>query len=173
MRAPRGGGLRGRPVGAADYVLLRRLHGDSRAAATLSAAGVVAPSRTRSLIARARRARHRPGLGLWLFHDGGGRFVGYCGLLPVRLAGRPAEIELLYAVMPRFWRRGHAGAMAAAVLRRADAAGLGAVVAFTLPHNHASRRVMAGQGFAPLGDIVHAGLRHVLYRRAGGYGRGS
>jgi ribosomal-protein-alanine N-acetyltransferase len=40
------------------------------------------------------------------------------------------------------------------------------VVAFTLPTNWASRRVMEKVGFTFERDIVHAGLRHVLYRIA-------
>lgn len=38
------------------------------------------------------------------------------------------------------------------------------LVAFTLPHNAASRRVMEKAGFAYERDTEHAGLPHVLYR---------
>ena len=44
--------------------------------------------------------------------------------------------------------------------------GLDRVVAFTLPDNVASRRVMAKAGFIYGRDIEHAGLPHVLYGRA-------
>jgi ribosomal-protein-alanine N-acetyltransferase len=37
------------------------------------------------------------------------------------------------------------------------------IVAFTLPHNKASRTVMDHCGFTYNRDIVHAGLPHVLY----------
>ena len=43
--------------------------------------------------------------------------------------------------------------------------GLLEIVAFTLPDNIASRRVMEKAGFRYERDIVHAGLPHVLYRR--------
>ena len=39
------------------------------------------------------------------------------------------------------------------------------VVAYTLPDNWASRRVMEKAGFAYERDVMHVGLRHVLYRR--------
>ena len=39
------------------------------------------------------------------------------------------------------------------------------LIAFTLPHNIASRRVMEKAGFTYEREIVHATLPHVLYRR--------
>jgi RimJ/RimL family protein N-acetyltransferase len=42
--------------------------------------------------------------------------------------------------------------------------GMSDLVAFTLPINQASRRVMEKIGFSFERDIVHAGLPHVLYR---------
>jgi len=76
-----------------------------------------------------------------------------------------AEVELGYAVIAEFWGRRRATEMAQAVL---DAGfgplALADVVAFTLPTNLASRRVMQHTGFLYERDIVHAGLPHVLYR---------
>jgi RimJ/RimL family protein N-acetyltransferase len=43
---------------------------------------------------------------------------------------------------------------------------LGEIVAFTLPNNVASRRVMEKTGFTYERQIVHVGLPHVLYRLA-------
>jgi RimJ/RimL family protein N-acetyltransferase len=43
--------------------------------------------------------------------------------------------------------------------------GLEEIVAFTLPHNVASRRVMEKVGFRYERDIEWAGLPHVLYRQ--------
>jgi ribosomal-protein-alanine N-acetyltransferase len=42
--------------------------------------------------------------------------------------------------------------------------GLDELVAFTLPANVRSRRVMEKAGLGYEKDIVHAGLPHVLYR---------
>jgi hypothetical protein len=43
--------------------------------------------------------------------------------------------------------------------------GLGSVVAYTLPHNIASRRVMEKLGLGYEREVVYADLPHVLYRR--------
>jgi RimJ/RimL family protein N-acetyltransferase len=40
------------------------------------------------------------------------------------------------------------------------------IVAYTMPDNRASRRVMEKLGFGFERDIVHAELPHVLYRRS-------
>jgi RimJ/RimL family protein N-acetyltransferase len=42
------------------------------------------------------------------------------------------------------------------------------VIALTLPHNAASRRVMEKAAFAYEADVLHAGLAHVRYRRSSG-----
>jgi RimJ/RimL family protein N-acetyltransferase len=46
--------------------------------------------------------------------------------------------------------------------------GVDELIAFTLPNNVASRRVMEKTGFVYERDIVHALLPHVLYRRRAG-----
>jgi RimJ/RimL family protein N-acetyltransferase len=80
------------------------------------------------------------------------------------LRGEP-EIELFYALRPAYFQRGLGTEMARAVV------GIGlrdlrlaSVVAFTLPDNVASRRVMEKVGMQYQGVIEHAGLPHVLYR---------
>ena len=40
------------------------------------------------------------------------------------------------------------------------------IVAMALPHNRGSRRVMEKTGFVYEREVIHAGLLHVLYRRA-------
>ena len=79
--------------------------------------------------------------------------------------GQP-EIEVAWTVVPERWGKGLATELGAASLEVAAGLGLDDIVAFTLPHNTASRRVMEKLGFvyektAPYkvyGD-------HVLYRR--------
>ena len=44
-----------------------------------------------------------------------------------------------------------------------DTMHLDRIVAFTLPHNKASRGVMENCGFTYNRDIIHANLPHVLY----------
>jgi RimJ/RimL family protein N-acetyltransferase len=67
--------------------------------------------------------------------------------------------------MPAFWGRGYAGELARTcarvgfeILGRAD------LVAFTLPTNDRSRRVMERVGFVYERDTIWADRPHVLYR---------
>jgi RimJ/RimL family protein N-acetyltransferase len=99
-----------------------------------------------------------------MFHKPDGEFVGYAGLMRTAVEGTP-EVELLYAIRSEFWKDGYATEMATAVVRFAfESAGLSNLVAFTLPTNHGSRRVMEKCGFQYERDIEHGGLPHVLYR---------
>ena len=94
-----------------------------------------------------------------------GEPVGRGGLSPAVFDGRP-EVEVGWTVAPERWGEGLATELGAAALEVAAELGLDDIVAFTLPHNIASRRVMEKLGFvyektAPYkvyGD-------HVLYRR--------
>ncbi|MBW7852344.1 MAG: GNAT family N-acetyltransferase [Rhodospirillales bacterium] len=154
--------LTGLPAGRDDYSFLRSLHGDRRVAATLSADGRVPAATTQRFLRRMLREAG-PGAGLWIFRQEG-RPVGYCGLRRVVIGGA-AETELLYAAAADDWNRGLATEMARAVLEAGfTEAGLGDMVAFTLPLNRASRRIMEKCGFAFERDFIHAGLPHVLYR---------
>jgi ribosomal-protein-alanine N-acetyltransferase len=155
--------------GPGDEALIRRIHGDPRAAATLSAdRRPLPPARTRALVEEMRRQQAADGFGLWLFRLAsapGDGFAGYCGLRRQTVRDRP-EIELLYAVVPDLWGRGLATEMAAAVLARADGPlGLRETVAFTLTTNRASMRVMAKCGYRFEANFRREGLPHVLYRR--------
>ena len=76
------------------------------------------------------------------------------------------EVEVAWAIVPDRWGQGLATELARASVALAfDDLRLREIVAFTLPHNVASRRVMEKSGFEYEGPIVHAGLPHVLYRR--------
>ena len=92
-----------------------------------------------------------------------GDFVGYGGIKHAEVEGRD-EIELAYAIRSDHWRKGFATEIATAALQHAfDTMHLERIVAFTLPHNKASRGVMENCGFTYQRDIVHANLPHVLY----------
>jgi RimJ/RimL family protein N-acetyltransferase len=68
--------------------------------------------------------------------------------------------------MPAYWGQGYATELGAAAVELAfGPLGLDSVVAYTLPHNLASRRVMDKLGFSYEREIVYADLPHVLYRR--------
>jgi [ribosomal protein S5]-alanine N-acetyltransferase len=101
------------------------------------------------------------GFGPWLvFRDGG--FVGRAGLRWTQVEGVP-EVELAWAVLPRWWGRGFATEAALAGVALARERGIDRLIAMTLPTNAASRRVMEKIGMRFYGDIVHAGLPHVVY----------
>ena len=93
----------------------------------------------------------------------GGNFAGYGGIKHATVEGRD-EIELAYAIRSGDWGQGFATEASLAALHLGfDAMGLDRIVAFTLPHNRASRSVIEKCGFTYQRDIVHAGLPHVLY----------
>ncbi len=158
--------LFGRRAREEDFADLLRLYQDAAVMRTLSADGrplevVAARMRLESGVAHWRQH----GFGVWTFRNREDlRFVGYCGLKHSVVEGRP-EVELLYALLSPEWGKGFATEMAAAVLAVGFTdLGLPEIVAFTLPHNTASRRVMEKSGFRCEREITHAGLPHVLYR---------
>jgi [ribosomal protein S5]-alanine N-acetyltransferase len=159
--------LRAERIRAADLEEMRRLHRDERVMATLG--GVLSDAETRAWLERNLERWERDGFGRWVFRDrADGGFVGRGGLRRFELEGRD-EVELSYAVAAERWSLGFGTEIARAVVTvGAERLGLRDVIAFTLPTNVASRRVMEKAGFAYERDIVHAGLPHVLYRRRAG-----
>lgn len=152
---------------AEDFGDLYPLYSDERVMATLSADG-------RSLSREEARQRLRAtiehwdehGFGLWLFRNRlpSSDLIGYCGISTVVLETQP-EVDLLYAVKSDRWGQGYATEMSRAVVSMVFAGlRLTSLVAFTLPTNTGSRRVMEKLGFLYERDISHAGLSHVLYR---------
>ena len=108
----------------------------------------------------------RFGFGLWLLRDRlTGEMVGRGGLQWTFVAGQ-SEVEAGWAIVPERWGEGLATELAEASVAVAfDDLDLPQIVAFTLPDNLASRRVMEKTGFVFEREIAHAGLPHVLYRR--------
>ena len=162
LRTPR---LIGTPAGPGDFADLRRLHSDPRVMATLSADGkTFTEDQTRSFLQRAAEHWKSHSFGLWTFHEqANGDFVGYGGIKYAEVEGRD-EIELAYAITSDHWRKGFATEVSRAALKHAfDTMRLDRIVAFTLPHNKASRGVMEHCGFTYNRDITHANLPHVLY----------
>jgi [ribosomal protein S5]-alanine N-acetyltransferase len=107
----------------------------------------------------------RHGFGPWVFHAREtGETVGGSALRHVEIEGRD-EVEVGYRVAAAWWGRGIATEMASAVVGVARRLRVPEIVAFTLPENLASRRVMEKVGFTYERDIEWAALRHVLYRQ--------
>lgn len=73
-------------------------------------------------------------------------------------------VDLGWRLHPDAWGRGYATESACGAVSYAfDVLGLDEVAAVTLPDNVRSRRVMERLGMTYAGDVVHAGLPHVLY----------
>jgi ribosomal-protein-alanine N-acetyltransferase len=98
-----------------------------------------------------------------VFLKGTGEFIGTCGLEPFKLAGQ-SEVELGYRLCLEYWGQGYAAEAAAAILHY----GFGdlnrnRIMAFALPQNRASLKILEKLGFLYLNDFVHAELTHELY----------
>jgi ribosomal-protein-alanine N-acetyltransferase len=106
------------------------------------------------------------GFGLWLLRDrDSGAMVGRGGLQHTMTTGVD-EVEIGWAIVPDRWGQGLATEMAlASVDVGFGDLGLDEVVAFTLPHNIASWRVMEKAGLTFEREFEHAGHPHLLYRR--------
>jgi [ribosomal protein S5]-alanine N-acetyltransferase len=135
--------------------------------ATLSPDGnIFSDEQTRAFLDRAAEHWRRHNFGLWVFHTADGNLIGYGGIMHARVEGCE-EVELAYAVQSSCRGMGFATEMSQAALRVGfEDLKLERIVAFTLPHNLASRRVLEHCGFIYQRDIMHAGLPHVLYTLA-------
>ena len=90
-------------------------------------------------------------------------FVGTCGMEPFELDGG-TEVELGYRLCLKHWGRGYAEEAAAALLRHGfEALNCARIMAFVLPQNRASVRILEKLGFAYLHDFMHYDLSHQLY----------
>ena len=107
----------------------------------------------------------RHGFGMWAARDREtGEMVGRGGLQYTYTAGLN-DVEAGWAIIPERWGQGLATELAHACVEVAfEQLDLLEIVAFTLPDNIASRRVMEKAGFEYERQIVHVGLPHVLYR---------
>jgi RimJ/RimL family protein N-acetyltransferase len=127
-------------------------------------------------VERMRAHWRRHGFGRFVVEiSGDAPFIGIVGLSCVRseLPFAPA-VEIAWRLMPAHWGQGYATEAAQAAI--ADGFGrlsLAEIVAFTVPANEASRRVMTRLGMCrdPSQDFDHPLLppghelsRHVLYR---------
>jgi RimJ/RimL family protein N-acetyltransferase len=145
-----------------DY--LRSVDADPDVMATLG--GVRSENETWETLRAGVAHWERNGFGPWVFRERErGERVGGAALRRVLIEGRD-EVEVGYRVAAVWWGRGIATEMASALVGVArERLGLQEIVAFTLPYNLASRRVMEKAGFAYERDIEWAALPHVLYRQ--------
>lgn len=151
------------PITAAHQDDMLRLLRDPLVAATLG--GVPSPARVAAMIAAQSAQFERYGYGFWVWRDrASGEVVARGGIQHTHVGGRD-EVEVGWAVASSRWRQGLATELGAASVHEAfETHGLDDLVAFTLPDNLASRRVMEKLGMTYERDVVHADLPHVLYR---------
>jgi ribosomal-protein-alanine N-acetyltransferase len=137
--------LRLRPFREGDLEDLYRLYGDAEVMRYISDGRP--RTREETVAALARMMGHWPqfGFGMWaLFDRTDGRFIGRCGLQPLR---EGSEIELGYTLFKEFWGRGIATETARLALRHGfETSGLERIIAIAHPANGASRRVMEKVG---------------------------
>ncbi len=106
----------------------------------------------------------RLGFGPWaVIARGSGDYVGRVGLRRTDV-GAKAGIEVLWTIDPNRHGEGFATEAGTAALDFAAELGLEEVFAMVLPTNAASLRVAEKLGMTRAGQVVHAGLDHVLFR---------
>lgn len=107
------------------------------------------------------------GFGPWVLTEKDtGAFVGRGGLAWTSVEGT-ACVELPWSIEPDLHGRGYATEAATAACEWARELRFEEVVALVLPANLASRRVAEKVGFKHNGEVTHAGLPHLLFRRPG------
>jgi RimJ/RimL family protein N-acetyltransferase len=153
-----------------------RLNADPRVAEFLG--GPLVSVDSDALAARIQGHFDRVGYGLWAIEVPGiAPFVGCAGLaVPAFTAPFTPCVEIGWRLAFEHWGRGYASEAARAVLAFGfQVLRLPEIVAFTVPHNRRSRRVMEKLGMAhdPAADFDHPMLpaghplrRHLLYRIA-------
>ena len=157
--------MRGEAIGPQHLDVVAPIFADPRVGATMG--GVQSRETVEEILGRQAEAWERDGFGYWMwFESATGAPVARGGLQRTEFDSQP-EVEVGWTTAPERWSEGFATEVGAKALAVAsEQLGLDSVVAFTLPHNDASRRVMEKLGFvyektAPykvFGD-------HVLYRR--------
>jgi len=105
------------------------------------------------------------GFGPWvLIERESGAFAGRGGLAWTSVEGT-AEVELPWSIEPHLQGKGLATEAAVAACEWAAELGFDQIIALVLPVNLASRSVAEKAGLRQVGEVAHAGLPHLLFRR--------
>jgi ribosomal-protein-alanine N-acetyltransferase len=165
--------LIGEPAQRADAALAVQLFGDPEVARWIwpegrndsEGPGPRSPDQAVAILDRLVARWQDEGIGWWFLRErAGGTFVGEVGLQRTDVEGEPV-VEVGWTLLSRYWGRGYATEAAEAALSFGfGPLGLSEVVAFTMPHNTGSLRVMEKLGMTYDREFVRAGLPHVLYR---------
>ena len=161
-----------RPWRDEDLAPLFAINGDPESMRYFAATMNRAESDAWAARMRAHFAEH--GWGFWVVAErAGADFVGVVGLMtiPWQAAFTPA-VEIGWRIAPAFRRKGYAEEAARAALDYGfGTLRLPSIVAFTVPGNAASWKLMEKLGMAPAGEFDHPRLpeghayqRHLLYR---------
>jgi len=155
--------MRGERLAPEHQAATELIFGDPRVGATMG--GVMTPEQVTRQLALAAQEWERDGFGYWMFFDAAtGAPAGRGGLSRTVFDEQP-EVEVGWTVVPDRWGQGLATELGAAALDVAAELGLDDIVAFTLPHNAPSRRVMEKLGFAYEKTAPYKRFGdHVLYR---------
>mgnify|MGYP001559627353 FL=1 len=107
------------------------------------------------------------GLGKFLvFLKGSEQFIGTCGLDYYNLDGRQ-EMELGYRLLLNHWGKGYATEAAEAILNYGLVnLKIPRIIAFAIPQNTQSLKIIEKLGFRFLNEFEHAGLLHKLFEVA-------
>jgi len=145
---------------------LANMHVDERTMATLG--GVRPIAATETFVETNLEHWRQNGFGLWMFRrSSDGAFVGRAGVRRVHVGGAD-EVEIAYALKSEMWGCGFATEIARKLVSIGlTDLGLRTLVAFTLPENLASIRVMEKVGLRFDRAILHRQKPHVLYRIEG------
>lgn len=155
--------LRGERLAPRHHDLVAPIFADPRVGATMG--GVWSDEQVANDIARVGAHWERYGFGIWVFFLGD-EAVARGGLQHAEFDGRP-EIEVAWTTAPEHWGKGFATELGRAAVDVAfGTLSVPELVAFTLPHNGASRRVMEKLDFVYEKTAPYKGYGdHVLYRR--------
>jgi [ribosomal protein S5]-alanine N-acetyltransferase len=156
--------MRGTVPDDGDLPFLRGLLADPRVGETMG--GVRNPDEVAEILAHHRDTWAQDGFGYWIWRDREtGEPVARGGLSRATVEGEPV-VELGWVVRSDRWGQGLATELARASIDAAARLGIEQVVAYTLPHNTASRRVMEKLGMTYDRTFVHGRWGpHVLYLR--------
>jgi RimJ/RimL family protein N-acetyltransferase len=119
----------------------------------------------RELIERQLISYRDRGFGLWAVRSlADGELLGDCGL-QARQGEMGEEIEIAWHLKRACWGRGLASDAARAVVAHAfGELGMRRLIALVLPENLPSARVARRIGMTLVGEMLHAGLCHRVYR---------
>jgi RimJ/RimL family protein N-acetyltransferase len=166
--------LRIRPWDDSDRAPFAAMHADPSVMELMP--GVLGAEQCAALIDSNQRHFREHGFGLWSLEVVGERpYVGYAGLLRTAfVAPFTPCVEIAWMLARDAWGRGYAIEAARAICQKAfDDLGIDELVAFTVPGNARSRRVMDQLGMSydhvedfdhPRVAVGHPLRRHVLYR---------